>query len=323
MNESINLKYLAADFLTVRPFIDAWYQISHDPDGAGNRQYEENVASIKSMHDELFKEFHLLQDDAKASLIEIAERFFEGYKKHLYAWLRSMSRTASTFITGPANFPVARMEKRNAICSKRLNELCEYKKKIFPIALGKARALIPADIATKREESSFAAMVRDKINTISQIDSGELRGYTRALFVSSLVGRVETACKNGDYNLVALAKSIVKDWIEKNPDKKEPIAKRNSFWNLKDKPDERDLVKASREPETIYDENGIQIVADYVDERARIFFNGKPDQATINALKSSGWRWSPSNQAWQRILTSNAKESAKRIVAELVAKSGK
>jgi len=45
--------------------------------------------------------------------------------------------------------------------------------------------------------------------------------------------------------------------------------------------------------------NNIQIVDNVEDNRVQIFFKGKPDEATRKGLKSSGFRWSPSNKCWQ------------------------
>ena len=51
--------------------------------------------------------------------------------------------------------------------------------------------------------------------------------------------------------------------------------------------------------------------------RLQMKFDGVPDAATRQKLKSSGWRWSPSQGVWQRQLTSNAEYSAKQITDEL------
>src|SRR5688572_29585551 len=47
------------------------------------------------------------------------EQYRAGYAKHYRAWLSSRSRCMSAMITGPSNFPVRRMEKRNNIEHKR------------------------------------------------------------------------------------------------------------------------------------------------------------------------------------------------------------
>ena len=50
------------------------------------------------------------------------------------------------------------------------------------------------------------------------------------------------------------------------------------------------------------------------DNRVRVFFPGKPDDATRTALKSRGFRWSPTVGAWQRHASPGAWFDAKAIV---------
>lgn len=56
---------------------------------------------------------------------------------------------------------------------------------------------------------------------------------------------------------------------------------------------------------------------DYADERYRFVFNGKPAQTVITIMKQNGFRWSPSNKAWQRQITANAKFAVSRIIEKL------
>lgn len=47
--------------------------------------------------------------------------------------------------------------------------------------------------------------------------------------------------------------------------------------------------------------------------RVQIFFEGKPDENVRSELKSNGFKWAPSQGAWQRQLTDNAMYALKRI----------
>lgn len=51
--------------------------------------------------------------------------------------------------------------------------------------------------------------------------------------------------------------------------------------------------------------------------RVQFVFDGKPDETTRNILKSHGFRWAPSQKAWQRQLTPNGKHAAKQVIEEL------
>ena len=53
------------------------------------------------------------------------------------------------------------------------------------------------------------------------------------------------------------------------------------------------------------------------DGRIRFRFDGKPRQEVIDIMKSRGFKWSPSNKAWQRQNTPNGVYSAKRVIEEL------
>lgn len=56
---------------------------------------------------------------------------------------------------------------------------------------------------------------------------------------------------------------------------------------------------------------------DFEDGRIRFKFDGVPSQEVRNILKSRGFKWSPSNKAWQRQNTPNGVYSAKRVIEEL------
>lgn len=47
--------------------------------------------------------------------------------------------------------------------------------------------------------------------------------------------------------------------------------------------------------------------------RVQFIFPGKPDDETRAMLKENGFRWAPSQGAWQRQLTANAKYAAHRV----------
>lgn len=59
--------------------------------------------------------------------------------------------------------------------------------------------------------------------------------------------------------------------------------------------------------------NGIRIVDNAEANRLQIFFDGKPDQKIITALKSSGFRWTPSLMCWQAYRSNRASYNAEII----------
>ena len=61
--------------------------------------------------------------------------------------------------------------------------------------------------------------------------------------------------------------------------------------------------------------DGGKVEANTEANRLQILFEDKPDEATREALKSNGFRWSPKAGAWQRQLTSNAYYAADYVKA--------
>ena len=73
---------------------------------------------------------------------------------------------------------------------------------------------------------------------------------------------------------------------------------------------------AVKPPETVICE-GFKVKECPDDNRIRIFFDEKPGPEIRQFLKSHGWRWSPSNNAWQRQRTNNGRYSARVVIAHL------
>lgn len=63
--------------------------------------------------------------------------------------------------------------------------------------------------------------------------------------------------------------------------------------------------------------DGGEIVRNLEADRLQIFFDEKPDDELRAALKANGFRWAPSQGAWQRQLTDNAIRAAKRLLEKM------
>jgi prefoldin subunit 5 len=62
---------------------------------------------------------------------------------------------------------------------------------------------------------------------------------------------------------------------------------------------------------------GVKVVEDPEANRLRLIFPGKPAEAMRAQLKSYGFRWAPSEGAWQRQLSSGARYAAEQVLAGL------
>ena len=73
--------------------------------------------------------------------------------------------------------------------------------------------------------------------------------------------------------------------------------------------------ESAREPAEMLHISGVRMVENVEENRVQLFFPGKPDEAARTMLKRSGFRWSPMEGAWQRLLN-NASVYAARYVLE-------
>ena len=84
----------------------------------------------------------------------------------------------------------------------------------------------------------------------------------------------------------------------------------------------KDLIKKPAEQEEEGTEESeedtlFKVVENTEIMRLQLLFDGIPEVETRNILKSNGFRWSPSQKAWQRLLNDNARCSLKSIKKEL------
>jgi len=60
-----------------------------------------------------------------------------------------------------------------------------------------------------------------------------------------------------------------------------------------------------------------RVERDTAENRMNLVFGGRPEPGVISALKSRGFRWSPSRQCWTRQLTQEAEGSLRRLKSDL------
>lgn len=67
---------------------------------------------------------------------------------------------------------------------------------------------------------------------------------------------------------------------------------------------------------------GYRVEEDSYDNRIKIYFDTKPGTDARSTLKSAGFKWSPSNSAWQRQLNAAGRYAAVMVVKTLFQESG-
>lgn len=257
------------------------------------------------------------EEQLNSDMEQIPEEFHEEYYTKFHSWVAEIlakeSRVASAFVTGPAKFNSARNEKANNAYRKACEDFEAWREKRIKTIHKAIENAKPEEQRNKERWASIRAEIDRTAENIIDIDMNNAP-YHRALFVNSLYNKAETLARNGDKEMLDRYVEYVKEWNTKV--KKPLVTSRHKFWKLHelcDKYISRKEERAGRENVEI-EKDGYTIVKNFADDRLQIIYDGKPDRTTISNLKSNGFRWSPSNMAWQRQLTSNAYYAAARVV---------
>lgn len=284
---------------------------SHVPEERAEQARRGYADDVNAFHAEMLA--LAVEDGQKEVLAVEIERFRQGYLKHYGALLAAQSRTASSMITGPSNFPVARNRKRMDAADKRRKEFLEWREKAVAAV---RKAVLAARSEGAALDARWAAIERDVRGSLAEIEAIDERNspYTRASFVNSIVGKAERLAGQGETALVWKLQALMRSYNESH--KKPAVSARHKFWKLAEAA--ADSVKAHDEevkkgPEVIARGDGVEVIADPTIDRVQIVFASKPGKETAAVLKSEGWRWSPSAGAWQRKLTNAARHSAVRL----------
>lgn len=212
------------------------------------------------------------------------------------------ARVPSVMIAGPANFPTRKKEKQNAARDRNMEEW----RKIQGL-LDKMKSTGMGGISA--DDPDAVGKLREKLENLEELQE------TMKL-VNDYYRRRNTLdrCPYLTQEQVQKLKSDMEsNWHYGNA----PYLP----WQLSNNGAEIRRVKKrieelSRRAETDY--TGWEFGGGYVevnreDNRLRIFFEEKPDEAARSELKSNGFKWSPKAGAWQRQITANAFHAADRI----------
>lgn len=277
---------------------DAFYSTSFSPEERGAyyiRTYEEELnADIEKMPE------------------EERERYISKYKEWVQILFNKHSRIMSSMITGPARFPTRRNEKMNNYYENAVSEFRAWREKVLKAIARRIEDAKPEEQKADEEWTRLKRSIYSSASTIKGINDGTERGYNKALFVSSIYGKVETYAKRGDVTIVEKAIAYVRELNKQSS----IITERHKFFKLAEMAKavcEAQEVRSNKEDTEILFDGG-RVIKNYSEDRVQIVFDTKPQPDVISNLKHNGFRWSPRFSAWQRQLTNNAYYAVTRVI---------
>lgn len=275
--------------------VNSGRNISMDPDRWGEHM-------LDSLEISLGKFLSQIPDELKD---ELEDAYIGKYKE----WLYAQSRCFSVMITGPAKFNNRRHEKTNAAEHAAYERLQTWAEKVIKRCNRQERLTGWAEVErlqekidnlTRSQEMMKAAnkIIRDKkLAEIEKVDELVALGLREEVALKLLE---PDFCGRLGFASYALTNNLakIKD--------AEARMKRHAA-----------MANRAVDGDEVHEYSWGKLIVAFGDERYRFIFDGKPAPEIIKLMKSNAFKWSPSNSAWQRQITSNAKYAVKRMIEEL------
>lgn len=269
-------------------------------------------------------------DDKKLSqLSQEFSRYRDGFREKTLAYLHANSRVMSTMITGASKFPVRANEKRQDTAHRRLNELLDFRKRAMAAIQKK---LSPETGIVKSSDSNAVATLQKQLDSAKKFQevAKSVNKIVRAHVESAERDGGAVTFKKGKTRESAMAEMMALGISEKTASE----ALKGDFMGrvgipgysltnnnanmrrIEQRIKSLSEMKAGGEKETHYS-GGVSVHEDPEAARIRIKFPGKPERSVIEALKGGGFRWSPSEGAWQRHLNNSGRYAVDSMLEKL------
>lgn len=281
---------------------------SHDPDKRGQQEidgYVQTLTADLSVLRELAD-----SDDKKRVLEEEFARYRFGYRERTLGVLAAKSRCVSTMVTGPSNFPVRRAQKASDAADARVADLLEFR----PRALRAIRRFL------RPEEGPIMSGDADALERLrASISESEMRQVR----MKAANAAIRKHAKAGpEKQIEALRALFYSPGSARHLLKKDELGRighpdfeiRNEGANLRRmKKRLAELEQTKAMPDVVLEGVVARLQDCPSDNRVRLFFPGKPDEATRTILKRAGFRWTPSLECWQAFRNPQSQAKAREI----------
>ena len=230
----------------------------------------------------------------------LLDRYARKLADNLNAQNAIDARVPSMLITGGGNFPTAKKEKQNAARDKNMGEYMEIKDLLHKIrSVGKGGISANDNLAVEKLTAKLAELEE------SQVLMKSVNAYYRK-------NKTLDGCPGLSAEVTQQLKaSMSRDW-RKAPVPFPSYQLSNNNANIH-RVQARIEELSSRSDFAGWTFPGGKAEINEGENRLQLFFDEKPSDAQRQELKQNGFKWAPSQSAWQRQLTQNAVRAADRL----------
>ncbi len=215
----------------------------------------------------------------------------------------------SVMISGAGNFPVKKKEKQNAAADRNHQQFMEIQG-----ILAKMESILQGKGIIKSDDERAIEKLEEKLEGLKE-NQEAMKAANKALRMKD-AEKGNEALRNMGYSDDQIKELREPDFCGRIgfPD----YALQNNNANIhriggRIKELKATKAKGTQETECKF----FKIVRNVEEMRLQLIFEGKPEPEVREVLKSNGFRWAPSQSAWQRHLNGNSEYSLNRVIGQL------
>lgn len=274
-------------------------------EGSKTREYRGYVNKAYDIADKIAE----AKPDEAERAYKLAERYSRKMAENINARSHIGCMCPSVMISGAGNFPVKKKEKQNKAADKNHEQFNEIQG-----ILGKIENILYGREIIKSDDERAIEKLEEKLESLKELQEG-MKAANKAIRLK------DTEKGDGMLRDMGYSEDQIKEL--RTPDfcgrvGFQDYALQNNNGNIHRIEGRIKSLKAAKEKGTEEEEcKFCKIVRNVEDMRLQLIFDGKPEPEVRDILKSNGFRWAPSNQAWQRHLNGNSEYSLKRVIEQM------
>ncbi|UVY50314.1 MAG: protein of unknown function DUF3560 [Bacteriophage sp.] len=247
---------------------------------------------------------------------EEAERVYrlaERYSKKMAEYYNKESSIGmmcpSVMISGAGNFPVKKKERQLAAW-ERNHEFYQYVQGI----LAKIENILYGREIIKSDDERAIEKLEEKLEDMKKLQE-DMKAANKALRLKDKEAGNDQLREIG-YSEESIEELRKPDYLGRVGYPNFQLSNNNAnIHRVEERLKRLKAVKERGSSEQEY--KTFKVVENTEAMRYQIIFDGKPDAEIRTLLKSNGFKWAPSQGAWQRQITSNGKWALKKVVEKL------
>ncbi len=274
-------------------------------EGSKTKEYRRYVDEAYNMADQVAK----VRPDEARRAYQLTERYSRKMAENMNKSFSISCMCPSWNITGRGNFPVKKKKKQDEAYDRNQKEYQEIQgilHKIENILYGKE--------VIKSDDERAIEKLEEKLENLKELQEN-MKAANKAIRLKD-TEKGNNALRDMGYSEKQIRELRTPDFCGRIgfPD----YALQNNNANIHRVEKRLEGLRAAKAKGTQETESRFfKIVRNTEVMRLQLIFDGKPEPEIREILKKNGFRWAPSNGAWQRHLNGNSEYSLNRVVEEM------